>query len=233
MRKLLVIVLGWGLVLTGCGRSPAPSPAPAPSATSAGPAGTVGTLINPAGRRLCTATVVGRDLLLTAAHCVRRGEMTFAPRYADGRRPLGTWKITGTAVEPAWTDTRDDDADLAFLRVAALEGRHLGDVAGVSAPVFTGLPDGATVTILSYPNSSPVLVTTRTEVEAVDGGDDVRISGPALGNGSSGSPFYGPDGGVAAVLGGYLGGGTKLRVSYATVLDERAERLYRKALATL
>ncbi|GAA3195618.1 trypsin-like serine peptidase [Actinocorallia longicatena] len=243
MRKLIVGALGAGLLLTGCGRaaqdaSAAPPPtdpptsAPAVPAARPDPAATVGTLVNlRTGKRTCTATVVARDLVMTAAHCAGR-KMAFVPRYARGERPAGTWKVTAGFADPSWVKSRDDDADLAFLSVAPLAGKHLGEVTGISAPVFTAKPAGTTVTILSYPNASEVLLRSSSRAQGVHGDQDLRVSGPALPSGSSGSPFF-SGGVIVAVLGGYLEGGNSLRVSYATVLDARAERLYQRALATM
>jgi len=76
----------------------------------------------------CTASVLnaGRDLLLTAAHCVTGtgAGVQFAPGY-DGTSgdptPYGVWTVTGTYVPTRWLQDQDADHDYAILQVADLD----------------------------------------------------------------------------------------------------------------
>jgi V8-like Glu-specific endopeptidase len=76
----------------------------------------------------CTASVLnaGRDLLLTAAHCVTGtgAGVQFAPGY-DGTSgdptPYGVWTVTRTYVPTPWLQDQDADHDYAILQVADLD----------------------------------------------------------------------------------------------------------------
>lgn len=60
------------------------------------------------GGHFCTASVVrsgGRDLILTAAHCLSGDgdtDVVFAPGYRNGRAPYGLWRVTRTFVPGTW-----------------------------------------------------------------------------------------------------------------------------------
>lgn len=114
------------------------------------------------GNHFCTATVVhspGRNLIVTAGHCLlagRAGEgaATFAPAYADGRVPYGTWKIAEVFEDPRWADGTNDDYDLAFARLAPdASGRNIEDVTGAAVLDTTGRTDEQ-VTVTGYPRTA-------------------------------------------------------------------------------
>jgi len=71
----------------------------------------------------CSASVVrspGRDLVLTAAHCVSGtgAGMLFVPGYLDGNTPYGVWTVQRAWVSPTWVASQDPHNDYAFLQVA-------------------------------------------------------------------------------------------------------------------
>ena len=105
---------------------------------------------------MCTASVINKALLLTAAHCVStfgaaaggfpdkvNGELQvqFVPGMdgADGK-PYGAWAVTGIMVPAPYaygTDTCEPSArgvicnnNIALLQTAQLNGRHIGEVVG-------------------------------------------------------------------------------------------------------
>ena len=52
----------------------------------------------------------GRDLLITAAHCISAGrnggyrqDIVFIPGYRDGQAPFGVWTPARLIVAPQWT----------------------------------------------------------------------------------------------------------------------------------
>lgn len=124
----------------------------------------------------CTATVVGSDsgqVVVTAAHCVFVPEtdvfgggysLTADPGWVDdlqfipGRvrddAPFGVWQVENVWVDQRWQDTGDPAFDVAFLRIAELDGRTVAEVAGSQGIRFdSGVP--TTVTALGYPTLPP------------------------------------------------------------------------------
>ena len=72
------------------------------------------------GNHFCTASVVaspGRDLLITAAHCISGGnsggyrqDIVFIPGYRDGQEPYGVWIPAHLLVAPQWENSSDPAA---------------------------------------------------------------------------------------------------------------------------
>lgn len=180
------------------------------------------------GRHYCTGTVVGRDLVITAAHCVTgRQDVRFAPQYRRGKAALGYWRVTEALYSPGWLRLRKDDLDIAFLRIAPQNGRHLGDVTDVARLAF-GHGSAGPVTVIGYPigRSGPVR---RSGHATLFSTGQLRLAGPILRQGTSGSAWFNASGEIVAVLGGHLLGGTRPAVSYATVLREPARALFDRA----
>ncbi|MEU1041986.1 trypsin-like serine peptidase [Streptomyces sp. NPDC005551] len=187
------------------------------------------------GGHFCTASVVhsaGRNLIVTAAHCLDGGgAFRFVPGYRDGRAPYGVWRVARTYVSEAWRRDRDEDGDLAFAVVDDLAaGPALEDVVGGNS-LATGQATGATaVTVTGYPRSREVPITCTNRPTA-HSATQQRIACPAFTGGTSGSPWVNGDGQVVGVIGGHEEGGDTADVSYSAVLGEEAAALHRRATA--
>ncbi|WP_067813124.1 trypsin-like serine peptidase [Actinomadura kijaniata] len=113
-----------------------------------------------AGReQVCSAAVVraaNRDLVVTAAHCVRPAgggwadNWIFVPGYRDGAGPHGGFTARRMFVPAAWTRDGDGDHDVAFVALATAGGRHVADVAGAQRLAFGG-PGGRLTHVFGYP----------------------------------------------------------------------------------
>jgi hypothetical protein len=89
----------------------------------------------------CTASVVdspGRDLLITAAHCLNGGQggggyrqdIVFIPDYRDGEAPFGIWTPKRLLVAPQWIGSSDPALDVGFVVLEPNDGRNIEDVLG-------------------------------------------------------------------------------------------------------
>lgn len=104
-----------------------------------------------AGTYHCSASVIRRGVIVTAAHCVQEFGAGAAGRYANHRfvpayygvgtttaqqRPYGTWTGRTIALAPQYvsgTDTGNGSAvnnDVAVIALAKLNNRFIGDVVG-------------------------------------------------------------------------------------------------------
>ncbi|MER7762785.1 trypsin-like peptidase domain-containing protein [Streptomyces sp. NPDC097619] len=217
---------------------PARTAVPPPSGPRApgSPPAFVGTLF-PAGLtggHYCTATVVrspGRDLIVTAGHCLTEGPTgsggaVFAPGYADGRAPYGTWRLTEVTEDPRWARDGEDAYDLAFARLAPdLTGRRVEEVTG-AAPLDTRGRTRETVTVTGYPSAADA-PHTCTATAALPDPELQRFDCAGFPTGTSGSPWIARDGRIVGVL---TGGDTDDR-STSTVLGPWAGALYARATA--
>ncbi|QNP71831.1 trypsin-like peptidase domain-containing protein [Streptomyces roseirectus] len=204
-------------------------------------AGRVGVLVDadevgkPAGEHFCTASVVrseGRDLILTAAHClggVDGSGVVFVPGYRDGKAPYGVWKVKRSFLPGGWAQEQSEDSDIAFAALAPnAAGEEIEDVVG--ANVFApGTTTGASpVTVTGYPDTSEQAITC-TNRPSVHSRTQQRIECPRFSAGTSGSPWVNGHHEVVGVLGGHEQGGDTDDVSYSVVLGTEAAELYRKA----
>jgi hypothetical protein len=186
------------------------------------------------GGHFCTASVVrsgGRDLILTAAHCLSGDgdtDVVFVPGYRAGKAPYGLWRVTKTFVPRAWSDRSDEDSDFAFAVVASKGGRDLEDAVGANVLVTGRSTGGGAVTVTGYPNVLDVSVSC-TNRPTVHSRTQQRIECPDFTDGTSGSPWVEGDGEVVGVLGGFEQGGATDDVSYSAVLGSVAAALYREA----
>ncbi|MCX4779090.1 trypsin-like serine peptidase [Streptomyces sp. NBC_01264] len=210
---------------------------PGPSASPSAPGGAVafaGALFagDATGDHYCTATVVhspGRNLIATAGHCLsagRSGERgaSFAPAYADGRAPYGTWRIAEVFEDPRWSDGTDDDYDLAFARLAPdAEGRAVEDVTGAAVLDTTGRTDEQ-VTVTGYPSGRQVPRTCVSRAVRLSATEQ-RFDCADFPTGTSGSAWIAADGKIIGVL---TGGDTD-DVSTSTILTDYASALYARA----
>lgn len=225
---------------TGPARSQASKPqlaTPPPTPKPGGPAAFTGALFTGGldGDHFCTATVVrspGKNLLITAGHCLLEGEQggegtaVFAPAYANGFAPYGTWKIERVYEDERWADGTDDDYDLAFARLAPdAKGRNIEDVTG-AAPLDTSGRAGEEVTVTGYPADRKV-PRTCTAVATRLSPTEQQFDCADFPGGTSGSAWIGRDGKII----GILTGGDTDDVSTSTVLGDYAAKLYAKATA--
>ncbi|MDH6118653.1 V8-like Glu-specific endopeptidase [Kitasatospora sp. GAS204A] len=229
------------LAAAGCASSQGSEhPAPGLSAAIAPPdshSARVGVLLFDQGAsRSCTASVVdspGRDLLVTAAHCVTATDgspvtgLSFAPGYRDGAAPLGSWTVDRVVVDHRWSANADPEYDVAFLTVDPAGGRQIEDVVGGN-PLGVNRGFGLAVTVTGYPNDheEPITCTTRTTARSAT---QERFDCGGFSDGTSGSPWLTEDDTVVGVIGGYQQGGDTPDVSYSVTFDNRVAALYQQA----
>lgn len=212
-----------------------PSPRPSASAPAAGGATAfAGALFegDVTGDHFCTATVVhspGRNLIVTAGHCLLAGRVgaggaIFAPAYADGKAPYGTWKIEEVFEDTHWADDTNDDFDLAFARLAPdASGRNIEDVTGAAVLDTTGR-SGEEVTVTGYPADRKV-ARTCTSRAIRETPTEQRFDCADFPGGTSGSAWIAADGKII----GILTGGDTDDVSTSTILNDYAAKLYARA----
>lgn len=138
-------------------------------------ASSVGQLLSPDNS--CTATVVASDsgrVAVTAAHCVyvpRRHDafvggfnglppgwvegLQFQPGRIGDSAPYGTWAVEQMWVDKVWQETGDARYDVAFLRLAELDGRTVQDVVGAQGMAFGTEQGRPAVSALGYPAEAP------------------------------------------------------------------------------
>ncbi|MGZ9931534.1 trypsin-like serine peptidase [Streptomyces sp. NC-S4] len=207
---------------------------PAVTPPPGGPAAFTGALFTNGldSDHFCTATVVsspGRNLIITAGHCLlegdqRGGSAVFAPAYANGVAPYGTWKIEQVFEDDRWAEGTDDDYDLAFARLAPdAKGRTIEDVTG-AAVLDTSGRAGEQVTVTGYPADRKV-PRTCTSTAVRESATQQRFDCADFPGGTSGSAWIAGDGKII----GILTGGDTDDVSTSTVLGEYAASLYAKA----
>ncbi|MET9857519.1 trypsin-like serine protease [Streptomyces sp. NPDC006450] len=184
------------------------------------------------GDHFCTATVVhspGRNLIVTAGHCLQAGRTggagaSFAPAYADGRAPYGTWKIAEVFEDPRWSEGTNDDYDLAFARLAPdASGRNIEDVTGAAVLDTTGRTDEQ-VTVTGYPSDRKVPRTCLSRAVRLSATEQ-RFDCADFPSGTSGSSWIAADGKII----GILTGGDTDDVSTSTILADYAAQLYARA----
>jgi V8-like Glu-specific endopeptidase len=198
-----------------------------------------------AGDHFCTASVVaspGRDLLITAAHCINGGkgggyrqDIVFIPGYRDGQAPFGVWTPDRLVVAPQWADSSDPDFDVGFVVLKPYDGKDIQDVLGANQ---LGIDPGyrSLVRVTGYPASAdtPVTCVNWTSEQSPS---QLRFECGGFTGGTSGSPWVTRldlstrTGTIVGVLGGYQEGGDTESISYSAYLGEEIQRLYRQAVA--
>ncbi len=223
------------VLLIGAGHSPPPgSPGVSRSVratTAAAETRRAGALFRD-GSHFCSASVVrspGRDLLVTAAHCLAGGAagLSFVPAYHDGGDPYGSWQVVRTFTDDDWNGFEDADDDVAFAEVAPLDGRRLQDVVGGERLDASGVRDGR-VTLIGYPASeeAPRVCANRIGTK---GSTQLRIDCTGYAGGTSGGPWLSADGAVIGVIGGYQQGGDTDDTSYSVAFGPAVAALYATA----
>lgn len=198
-----------------------------------------------AGDHFCSASVVkspGRDLVLTAAHCINGGDgrgyksdIVFVPGYRAGATPDGVWQVKSLLVGKGWARSADPDADVGFVVLRPLGGRHIEDVLGGNTlGVDTGYAQRIRLTGYPAGGGEPVSCFNRSGEQSPR---QLRIACTGFPGGTSGSPWltgFDPatrTGTVVGVIGGYEQGGDTPDVSYSPYFDHTVHDLYLKAVA--
>ncbi|MEV7446720.1 trypsin-like serine protease [Streptomyces sp. NPDC091204] len=160
---------------------------------------TVGRIYSTGGRdAACTATVVGTNTVVTAAHCVRTSlsdgssrtatwdeNLYFVPGYRDGQSPYGGFTVRRAHMAEDW---QTDGNDVAMLEMnPAADGRTVAAVVGAQKIAFGAKPGNPTHQF-GYPYTSRVLHCEGPGTQPWREPELIRI--PCLmGVGSSGGPY--------------------------------------------
>jgi V8-like Glu-specific endopeptidase len=228
-------------------REPGYQPGPSASAPASVPGVRVGALFehDASGDHFCTASVVaspGRDLLVTAAHCINGGQgggyredIVFIPGYRDGQAPSGIWAPARLVVAAQWMNSSDPDFDVGFVVLKPEDGKNIEDVLGADQ---LGIDPGYRnqVRVTGYPASAdaPITCTGWTSEQSPT---QLRFECDGFTGGTSGSPWVTDvdpqtgTGTIVGVLGGYEEGGSTAAISYSPYLSEQVEQLYHQAVA--
>ena len=262
MKKLLAAVV-LAAVLSGCASAahPVPGvsgsgevPAASTSAASSPPAGqsvvasdvngykTVGKFFVSAFsvKFSCTAAVIGRNIIVTAAHCftgviggvkyATTGWM-FAPMWHDNQFPYGKWSVRAVYLTHTWIQKLDPRSDYAVVVLNPRGGRDISAYTGQDSwnSQFSLAPGtSAPVRIVGIPMASLKARISVTRAQAVQVGPGFTVltaSTPGFGEGTSGGPWFDPfstktsTGTIIAVTGGYQTGGDTDSPSYADFLS--------------
>jgi V8-like Glu-specific endopeptidase len=197
------------------------------------------------GNHFCTASVVaspGRDLLITAAHCLSGGkdggyrqDIVFIPGYRDGQAPFGMWTPARLVVAPQWMSSSDPDYDVGFVVLKPRDGSNIENVLGANRLAFdTGYRHLVRVT--GYPASTDVPISCINWTSRQSAAQ-LRFDCGGFTGGTSGSPWvtrFDPQtltGTIVGVIGGYQAGGDTPAISYSSYLGDAVQRLYRQAVA--
>jgi V8-like Glu-specific endopeptidase len=198
------------------------------------------------GDHFCTASVVaspGKDLLITAAHCINGGksrkgyrhDIVFIPDYRDGRAPFGVWTPARLFVPPQWARSSNPDYDVGFVVLQQHDGLNIQQVLGGNR-LGDDVHYQYLVHVTGYPDSrnAPITCVNWT---ARFSDTQLLFDCFGFGGGTSGSPWvisFSPrsrTGTIVGVIGGYQDGGNKPTLSYSPRIGPAIERLYREAAA--
>jgi hypothetical protein len=196
-----------------------------------------------AGTHGCSASVVdspGRDLLITAAHCVSGtgSGLEFVPGYLDGTNPYGTWSVVAAFADPSWISDQDPTADVVFLRVAphvtSSGPVDIEDVVGANT-LGVAPAAGTPVTVDGYATGAydrPITCTAT--VSQTQGYPTFGCGGFVAG--TSGGPWLQPGPSVGpeelvGIIGGLNQGGCFDDISYSPPFDATITALWLRACA--
>ena len=198
------------------------------------------------GNHFCTASVVsspGKDLLITAAHCINGGrgssgyksDIVFIPGYRDGQEPFGVWTPAHLLVAPQWANSSDPDFDVGFVVLQPHDGRNIQQVLGASQ-LGTDAGYRYLVHVTGYPDSanSPIACVNWTSLQS---DTQLRFECDGYTGGTSGSPWVtrfnarSRTGTIVGLIGGFQEGGDTPSVSYSPRLGPGIQQLYEQATA--
>jgi V8-like Glu-specific endopeptidase len=228
------------------GQSLVPSPTRSANAHHAVLSPRVGAIFSRDGSatHFCTASVVtspGKDLLITAAHCLNSGsgsgyrqDIVFIPDYRNGWAPFGVWTPERLLVAPQWSKESDPSLDVGFVVLDPHDGLNIQQVLGGNQlGVDTGYQQLVRVTGYPASGNAPVTCINWTAKQSAS---QLRFDCAGYTSGTSGSPWVTDfdsrtrTGTIVGVIGGYEEGGTEA-VSYSSYLGPDVLRLYREAAA--
>jgi V8-like Glu-specific endopeptidase len=200
----------------------------------------------PTGPHFCTASVVaspGKDLLITAAHCINSGkgkgtytkDLVFIPGYRDGNAPYGVWTPARMLVAQGWISDSDPDLDVGFVVLKPLDGKNIEDVLGANQLV-TDSRYVYSVRVTGYPSSADAPVTCR-NLTKKKSATQLQFECEGFTGGTSGSPWvtrfdpFTRVGTIVGVIGGYQQGGDTSAISYSSYFGPAVHQLYEEAIA--
>lgn len=199
-----------------------------------------------AGDHFCTASVVsspGKDLLITAAHCINGGkgssgynsDIVFIPDYRDGQAPFGVWTPAKLLVAPQWAESSNSDFDVGFVVLQPHDGENIQHVLGANR-LSTDLGYQYLVHVTGYPDSANAPVTCVNWTSRFSS-TQLRFECAGYTGGTSGSPWVtrfsaeSHTGTIVGVIGGYQQGGETPSVSYSVRFGPAVLQLYQEAVA--
>lgn len=190
----------------------------------------------------CSAGVVNSpsgEVIVSAAHCISGSGvgLLFAPAYADGVAPYGTWVVTAAYADPSWLAEQVPSADVAFLLVAPVPGSSTRTVQSVvgGGDLTTAPTAGQQITVAGYIAGDTTQVACSATVYLADGYPAFDCDG--FQEGTSGSPWLTvPDTDsdvpqVTGVIGGLDQGGCTDGTSYTAPFTNTTQAVYARAAA--
>lgn len=179
----------------------------------------------------CSASVVdstGRNLVLTAAHCVvgTGVGIGFAPGYANGNAPYGIWEVRRVYVDRDWITSGNPQHDYALLQIAPRNGKQIEDVAG-GHPIGAAPAPDTQVQVTGYvAKSGGSAIECTAPVYETDGYPSFDCAGFA--DGVSGAPWI-ANGEVVGDVGGLQQGGCTAATSYSPAFGPDIQSLLARA----
>jgi V8-like Glu-specific endopeptidase len=156
------------------------------------------------GSFVCSGSVVGPRLVLTAGHCVHSGqksmlgfyrELRFVPAFRDGQAPFGVWTVQRVLVTRTWSvggGTLPNPADYALLVMNDLNGQSIGSVVGQLGYAIESLAPNH-IHMLGYPcrldRCQKMQAAATGSYYTLDFAPNCIIYGSNFGPGASGGPW--------------------------------------------
>lgn len=124
---------------------------------------TIGKLYVSFGERenyVCSAAMVGRNILLTAGQCIHWEnrwveEVMFIPGYHLGQEPYGRWRGRYFITFTGWAQNRNLGLDVGFVLLYQNNNQSLGDIVGYMGVAYNGDPSQVVWNQYAYPCDDP------------------------------------------------------------------------------